>query len=73
MRESAGWICARLGLTPEFHYTGGERGWVGDSPFIFLDTARIRALGWIPKLTIREGIVRTLEYLQANPWILDRA
>ena len=45
-------------------------GWIGDNPFIFLDCARIRALGWQPKLTIREAIVRTLEYLQANRWVL---
>jgi nucleoside-diphosphate-sugar epimerase len=73
VNDSIDWITAELKLNPVRTYTGGERGWVGDSPFIFLDTARIRALGWIPKLTIRDGIVRTLEYLQANPWILDRA
>ena len=70
--ESLGWICAHLGLAPERRYTGGTRGWVGDSPFIFLDTAKMRALGWRPKLGIREGVIRTLEYLQANPWVLER-
>ena len=55
------------GVAPALDYTGGERGWIGDSPFIFLDTAKIRALGWTPKLTIREGVVRTLDYLRANP------
>lgn len=68
--DSIGWITSHLGLEPTLHYTGGDRGWVGDSPFIFLDTTRIRALGWTPKLTIREGIIRTLEYLQTNPWLL---
>ncbi len=68
--DSLGWICAHLGLEPRRRYTGGERGWVGDSPFIFLDTAKIRALGWRPKLSIREGILRTLTFLQANPWSL---
>ena len=43
-------------LAPRSIYSGGDRGWIGDSPFIFLDTARIRALGWQPKLTIREGV-----------------
>src|SRR5262249_12955643 len=43
--ESLGWICGHLGLEPRRRYTGGERGWVGDSPFIFLDTAEIRGLG----------------------------
>jgi UDP-glucose 4-epimerase len=72
VNDSLGWICARLGLSPARRYTGGARGWVGDSPFIFLDTARVRALGWRPQLGIREGIVRTLDYLQANPWLLER-
>jgi UDP-glucose 4-epimerase len=70
--DSLGWICGALGLDPRRRYTGGERGWIGDSPFIFLDTSRVRALGWRPRLTIREGILRTLAYLQANPWVLER-
>jgi UDP-glucose 4-epimerase len=70
--DSLGWICAHLDLSPERHYTGGERGWIGDSPFIFLDTTRVRALGWRPKLTIRQGVICTLEYLQANQWVLER-
>jgi UDP-glucose 4-epimerase len=70
--DSLGWICGHLGLEPRRRYTGGERGWIGDSPFIFLDTAKVRALGWRPRLTIREGILRTLTYLQGNPWVLER-
>jgi len=69
--DSIGWITGHLGISPARTYTGGERGWVGDSPFIFLDTAKIRSLGWRPQSSIREGIIRTLEYLQANPWLLD--
>jgi UDP-glucose 4-epimerase len=71
VNDSVGWITGHLGIEPVLTYTGGDRGWIGDSPFIFLDTARIRALGWKPNLTIRQGIVRTLEYLQANRWLLD--
>jgi len=70
--ESLGWICDHLGLSPERRYTGGVRGWVGDSPFIFLDTAKVRRLGWAPRVSIREGVIRTLRYLQANPWVLER-
>jgi UDP-glucose 4-epimerase len=72
VNDSIGWICGHLGLSPEFRYAGGERGWIGDSPFIFLDCARIRALGWKPELTIREGIVRTLEFLEQNRWVLEK-
>jgi UDP-glucose 4-epimerase len=70
--DSIGWITAHLGLAPRLSFSGGDRGWIGDSPFIFLDTTKIRALGWKPTLTIREGIIRTLDYLRANPWLLDR-
>jgi len=71
VNDSIGWISGHLGLTPELKYAGGERGWVGDSPFIFLDCARMRSLGWKPELTIQQGIIRTLEYLRANPWVLE--
>ena len=70
VNDSIGWICSHLGLNPERKYSGGERGWIGDNPFIFLDTAKIRGLGWKPKLTIQQGIVKTLEYLQENQWVL---
>ena len=70
--DSIGWICGHLGLAPQRVYSGGERGWIGDNPFIFLDCRRIRALGWRPKLTIRESIVRTVQYLERNPWVLER-
>ena len=70
--DSIGWICEFLKVRPRRVYAGGERGWVGDSPFIFLDCSRIRALGWRPAVTIREGVIRTLRYLQGNPWVLDR-
>jgi UDP-glucose 4-epimerase len=71
VNESIGWITEHLGMNPRLSYSGGARGWVGDSPFIWLDCSRIRALGWKPKLTIREGILRTLEYLKANPWVYE--
>ena len=61
--ESAGWICERLGVDPRRTYSGGRRGWVGDNPFIFLDTARIEATGWMPRFTIREAVERTVDYL----------
>jgi UDP-glucose 4-epimerase len=72
VNDSIGWICGHLGLNPQLSYSGGDRGWIGDNPFIFLDTSKIRSLGWKPKLTIQEGIIRTLEYLQANQWLLEQ-
>jgi UDP-glucose 4-epimerase len=71
VNDSIRWICEHLNLSPEIQYSGGDRGWVGDNPFIFLDCGRMRAFGWKPKLTIREGIVRTLTYLEKNRFLLD--
>jgi UDP-glucose 4-epimerase len=73
VNDSIGWICGHLGLKPELEYTGGTRGWIGDNPFIFLDCARIRALGWVPRLTIRQGVVKTLRYLETNQHLLEAA
>jgi len=72
VNDSIGWITGHLGLKPQLNYSGGSQGWVGDNPFIFLDTARIHALGWQPKLSIREGIVRTVQWLSENRWVMDR-
>jgi UDP-glucose 4-epimerase len=71
VNDSIGWITGHLGVTPRLEYTGGDRGWIGDNPFIFLATAKIRALGWKPTLTIREGILRTLDYLKTHPELFE--
>ena len=64
-------ITEHLGVTPQRTYSGGERGWIGDSPFIFLDCQRMRNLGWQPQQTIRAGIVKTLQWLQQNRWVFE--
>jgi UDP-glucose 4-epimerase len=71
VKESIAWICEALGVRPQVEFGAGERGWVGDSPFIFLDTRKIRALGWVPRLGIRQSVLRSLAYLAANPWVLE--
>ena len=71
VNDSIGWICRELGVKPEMQYTGGERGWIGDNPFIFLDTAKIRSLGWTPKYSIEEGVVSTVRFLREHPWVLE--
>lgn len=71
VNDSIGHICRALGLQPKLEYTGGDRGWIGDNPFIFLDTRKIQSTGWKPKLTIEQGIVRTLRWLEANRWVYE--
>lgn len=72
VNNSIDWICDYLKLNPQRTYTGGERGWIGDNPFIFLDTTKISTLGWKPKLNIREGVHQTIQYLCENPWVLEQ-
>lgn len=72
VNDSIGWICDELKVSPQLFYSGGERGWIGDNPFIFLDCSRIRKLGWKPEYTIKEGIIKTLSYLKENKWVLER-
>ena len=71
VNDSVGFICDKLGVSPAFTYEGGERGWIGDNPFIYLDTKKVRSLGWEPKATIKDGVIKTVEYLMANPWVFE--
>ena len=72
VNDSIRFICGALGLKPKLEYSGGKKGWVGDNPFIFLDTKKIRATGWKTTLTIEQSIIRTLQWLQQNQWVLQR-
>jgi UDP-glucose 4-epimerase len=71
VNDSIRWICTHLDLEPEVRYKGGDRGWVGDIPFIFLDCRKIRSLGWIPHYTINQGVIRTIKFFEQNQWILE--
>jgi UDP-glucose 4-epimerase len=66
VKDSVRIITEHLSLSPEIEYGGGRRGWPGDSPLIHLDTTRIRALGWSPKLAIAQAVVRTVDWLRAS-------
>jgi UDP-glucose 4-epimerase len=71
VNDSIRWICTALGVSPTVEYRGGVRGWAGDNPIIFLDTTRIRALGWRPTLSIQEGVIKTLQYLRTLAGVVD--
>jgi UDP-glucose 4-epimerase len=69
VKDSISWICSHLGLKPELYFAGGERGWIGDNPFIFLDTSKLKATGWEPSLSIKEAVEKTVDWLRANTWV----
>ena len=72
VRDSIAWICGHLGLDPQLEFTGGNRGWVGDNPFIFLDTNKVRETGWRNELSIRDAVLRTVDWLHDNPWVFEK-
>ena len=72
VNDSIGWICEELEVAPKLEYSGGDRGWIGDNPFIFLDTSKIRDLGWKPKLSIQDGVLKTIQYLKTNEWVFEQ-
>lgn len=65
-------ICAELGVNPTLSFEGGRRGWIGDNPFIYLDTAKIQKLGWSPKYSIRDSVKSTTKYLLENKWLFGQ-
>lgn len=72
VKDSIKIICGCLKLKPKIIYTGGKRGWVGDNPFIYLDTKKIRSTGWTAKNSIINSVKITANYLIKNSWLLKR-
>lgn len=60
-----------LNLDPKIVYEDKDRGWVGDNPFIFLDTKKIRSAGWKEKNTITQAVFKTIEWLDKNNWVFS--
>ena len=71
VKDSIRWICDELGLNPDLEYSGGNRGWIGDNPFIFLDTRKIQSINWQPKLSIKESVIKTVKFLRQNEWVFE--
>jgi UDP-glucose 4-epimerase len=66
-------VVEELGLKEvRYHLTGGERGWLGDSPFVHLDTTKLKTLGWRPQISIEQGIRNTVRYLRTHPQLLEK-
>jgi UDP-glucose 4-epimerase len=65
-------VCEEMGLDDvKFRFTGGIRGWLGDSPSVHLDIRKVKETGFTPRISIDEGVRRTVRYLLENTWILE--
>lgn len=72
VKDLANLVCEEMGLRDvAYRFTGGPRGWLGDSPFVLLDISRIQETGFQPQVSIEEGIRRTVRYLLENRWVLE--
>jgi UDP-glucose 4-epimerase len=63
VNEIAQWTLEEMRLDPKsvrIEYTGGSRGWPGDVPQVRLDTRRMEALGWRPKMSSAEAVRRAI-------------
>ena len=62
-------VCDELGLKDvRLEPHGGPRGWLGDSPRVHLDTAKIRRTGWSPSISLEASIRETVRDLsQRSP------
>ena len=69
--ESLDVICDELEVNPRRTYGGGDRGWVGDNPFIFLECSKLRTTRWAPTVSIRDAVRLTVRFPREDPWVFD--
>ena len=64
VKDLADIVCDEMNLKDvKYQYSGGVRGWIGDSPLVHLDTKMAEEFGWKPKISIEESIRDTVRYL----------
>jgi len=56
-------VAEEMGLDPEYEYTGGNRGWVGDVPRMRLSIEKLSALGWEPEGSSDDAVRRATREL----------
>ena len=71
VKQSANWISEYLSIKPSITFGVGQRGWVGDNPYIHLSVEKLKGLGWVNQYSIEESVKDTVKYLENNKWILQ--
>jgi len=56
-------VADEMGLDPEYEFTGGDRGWVGDVPRMRLSIEKLSALGWEPSGSSDDAVRRATREL----------
>ena len=57
-------VCDELKVKPKINYTGGDRGWPGDAPYTILSIKKACSIGWRPRYSGKQAIIRTVNYLE---------
>lgn len=71
VKNSISRICERLKVTPTLEFTGGEKGWTGDNPFIFgYDQGAKNGLEF--RANHSHAVERTVDWLVANQWVFRK-
>ena len=50
----------------KYEFSGGKRGWLGDSPLVHLETKKAHKYGWEPRISITTSIRNTVRYLLSD-------
>lgn len=59
-------VSDEMGLDPDYEYTGGDRGWTGDIPLVFLPIDKLLATGFEPEYGSDEAIRTVTGQLQSR-------
>lgn len=61
-------VVREMGLSHvRYHYTGGERGWVGDVPRMQLAVTKLKGLGWQPDTGSLESVEVSVRAMLGKP------
>ena len=66
VRRIADIVADEMGLDPEYSFTGGDRGWVGDVPRMRLSIEKLAATGWTPESSSDDAVRRAVRELLAE-------
>jgi UDP-glucose 4-epimerase len=59
-------VSEEMGLDPDYEFTGGDRGWVGDVPRMRLSIEKLAALGWEPGRSSDDAVRQATRELLAE-------
>ena len=67
VKELADIVCESLSIKNiNYKFSGTKRGWIGDSPMVYLDISKAKSYNWEPKVSIKKGVINTINYLSED-------